>query len=63
MTTERLALAELMEKAGDSDFLRAVAEAAGPVAGLSDPDDDSRRSIAAYYAAHPDADGLEVFDE
>lgn len=27
MTTERLALAELMEKAGDSDFLRAVAEA------------------------------------
>ena len=28
MTTERLALAELMEKAGDSDFLRAVAEAA-----------------------------------
>jgi putative transposase len=27
MTTERLALAELMEKAGDGDFLRAVAEA------------------------------------
>ena len=27
MTTERLALAELLEKAGDGDFLRAVAEA------------------------------------
>ena len=27
MTAERLALAELMEKAGDGDFLRAVAEA------------------------------------
>ena len=27
MATERLALAELMEKAGDGDFLRAVAEA------------------------------------
>ena len=27
MTADRLALAELMEKAGDSDFLRAVAEA------------------------------------
>ncbi len=27
MTTERLALTELLEKAGDGDFLRAVAEA------------------------------------
>jgi putative transposase len=27
MTEERLALSELLEKAGDSDFLRAVAEA------------------------------------
>ena len=27
MTEERLALAELLEKAGESDFLRAVAEA------------------------------------
>ena len=27
MTAERLALAELIEKAGDGDFLRAVAEA------------------------------------
>jgi putative transposase len=27
MTAERLALAELMEKAGDGDFLRAIAEA------------------------------------
>ena len=27
MTAERLALAELLEKAGDGDFLRAVAEA------------------------------------
>jgi hypothetical protein len=27
MTEERLVLAELLEKAGESDFLRAVAEA------------------------------------
>jgi hypothetical protein len=45
MTEERLVLADLLEKAGDGDFLRAVAEAV-----LQGPQDDWLQSCKASTA-------------
>ena len=44
MTEERLALSELLEKAGDGDFLRTVAEAVLQILMETDVEGVARRS-------------------
>ena len=53
MTEERLALSELLEKAGDGDFLRTVAEAVLQLLMEADVEgSDRRRALRAQRRAH-----------
>src|SRR5215469_1229382 len=53
MTEERLVLAELLEKAGDGDFLRAVAEAVAQWLPRPQPRHPARRLAIAHPKAAP----------